>query len=124
MLEQGIVPNQGAERRAWVRYPCNLNTLYQPGSGELDHRWWFAKVCDLSSSGIGMILQRRVEPGTQLSVALHSQANSSSRTLEATVVHVLAHPEGWITGCAFASPLTETELHAYWSDQRLAKALE
>ncbi len=124
MSEQAATQNQESDRRVWVRYPCNLKTLYQPGSGRLDHRWWFAKVCDISTSGMGMIVRRRFEPGTQLSVALHSQATSFSRTLEATIVHAVEHTEGWLMGCAFATPLTNGELQAYWGDQRLAEAVE
>jgi hypothetical protein len=124
MSKQPAGERTKADRRAWVRYPCNLETLYQPGKGLLEHRWWFAKVCDISQSGIGIILRRQFEPGTQLSIALHSKSADFSRTIEATVVHVMPHPDGCLVGATFSSMLSEKELRAYWSDQRLAQAVE
>jgi hypothetical protein len=116
MSMQATAPQSGDERRAWVRYPCNVASLYQPGTGQLDHRWWFAQVRDISKKGIGLILPRRFEPGTQLAVALYSRIPAFSRTLEATVVHVAPLGENWAVGCAFAQGLSDDELHAYWSD--------
>src|SRR5438045_610027 len=125
MSEDSLPELHGADRRAWVRYPCNLQTLYQPGQGRLDHRWWFAKVRDISSSGIGLIVSRHFPVGSQLSLALYSAEPEVARTLEVNVVHVAPHPGGgWGLGCAFASPLSDDELRAYWSEQRLNQVVE
>jgi hypothetical protein len=112
------------ERRAWVRYPCNLPTLYQPGSGRLDHQWWFAKVRDLSTHGIGLILERHFDPGTLLTIALYSESAEVSCTVEATVAHISEQaPREWVVGCAFTTPISEDDLRAFWSEQRLSQAL-
>jgi hypothetical protein len=116
MSTDAVPETGGAERRAWVRYPCNLDTLFQPGKARVDHRWWFAKVRDISHTGIGLILPRRFEPGTLLSIALNSKLPAFSRTMEATVVHVMPNPDGWVIGCTFATALSEEELQAYWCE--------
>lgn len=101
------------ERRAAVRHLCNLDTLYQRGGGRLDLVWWIGLIRNLSAHGVGLLLDRRFEPGTLLTVALHSDSEKYSRTLEACVVHVTRQVEGsWLIGCAFAGQLSEAELQA------------
>src|SRR5436190_17839682 len=125
MSEEPVAEPCGDDRRAWVRYPCSLETLYQPGKGRLDHHWWFARVRDISSSGIGLILPQQFPPGTQLAIALHSSEQELSQTLEVNVVHVEPYEGGgWILGCTFVNQLSEDELRAYWSEQRLSQAVE
>lgn len=113
-----------AERRAWVRYPCNLRTLYQPGGNRLDQHWWFAKVRDISTHGIGMILERSFDPGTRLTIALYSSDQDISRTVEAIVVHMQPQDGRYVVGCTFDAPIEENELQAFWSDQRLSQAVK
>lgn len=114
-----------SDRRAWVRYPCNLQTLYQPGGNRLDHHWWFAKVRDISTHGIGLFLDRHFEAGCQLTIALYSATQDISRTVEATVVHIESQKDGsWSVGCSFEVPVSEEELRAFWSEQRLSQALD
>ncbi|MCS6852176.1 MAG: PilZ domain-containing protein [Gemmataceae bacterium] len=125
MSDEPVEMPPTGERRHWVRYPCNLETLYQPGDGRLDQRWWFAKVRDISGHGIGLVLGRRFSPGTHLTLALHSPAQQFSRTLEVVVVHAQPHAEGgWLIGCSFVSVLTPQELQAVWAEQRLAQVVE
>src|SRR5262249_51249130 len=110
MSEEPVADPRGDDRRAWVRYPCSLETLYQPGTGRLDQQWWFARVCDISSTGVGLILPQHFSPGTQLAIALHSSEQDLSQTLEAKVVHVEPYEGGsWILGCIFVNPLSEDE---------------
>jgi hypothetical protein len=125
MTEECFAPSSGAERRAWVRYPCNLETLCQPGEGRLDQPWWFAKVRDLSQHGIGLILNRPFELGDQLTVALYSPTLDVSRTLEARVAHIEpAEPGTWVVGCAFQQAISAEEMRAFWSEQRLSQAAD
>ncbi len=101
------------DRRARVRFPSHLETLCQPGSGRLDYAWWMSKVSDISRSGIGLILRQKFTAGTVLAVEIQNSKGDVLRTLQATVVHATAWPEGgWILGCAFVDPLTEQELQA------------
>ncbi|MFN4259483.1 MAG: PilZ domain-containing protein [Gemmataceae bacterium] len=105
------------ERRAWVRYPCQLETMYQPGRGRLDQRWWFATVRDISANGIGLILQRPFAPGEQIAVALYNPAQDLSRTVGATVVHAAPQEDGnWLIGCTFVEQLTEGEVLHCWTN--------
>jgi hypothetical protein len=102
-----------SERRAAVRHLCNLDTLFQPGEGRLDLVWWFARVRNISTEGIALLLGRRFEVGATLAIALQGQVQDVSRTIEARVVHASEVENGnWVVGCRFATPLTEAELKA------------
>jgi hypothetical protein len=117
MLKENLEKPANVERRAWVRVPCNLEAMYQPGQGRLDHMWWFAQVRDLSPRGIGLLLERRLEPGTRLSIALNSTSQDVSKTLEADVIHVSPQSgQVWLTGCSFVSTLNDDEFGGLWSD--------
>lgn len=101
----------GIERRIRARFSSNLETFCQPGTGRLENFWWTARVRDISSSGIGLILHRRFDPGTVLAVELQNNAQSIAVTIQARVMHVKAMGEGdWVHGCAFNQPLPEPDL--------------
>src|SRR5205823_4514922 len=77
------------------------------GSQEL----WPLVVRDVSAGGVGILLARRFEPGTELHIELPPGAASPARTLRARVVRVRAEKLGhWAHGCAFLTPLSEREL--------------
>jgi len=103
----------GNERRASVRVACDLDTTCQPLSGPRASSW-AARVVDISTGGLALVLDRRFEPGAMLSVRLASSDDESTRTLFLRVVHVSQHVDGaWQLGCAFASELAEEELQAF-----------
>jgi hypothetical protein len=103
--------SSGAERRVRVRYPTDRESLCQRGEGRLDHAWWLARVVDISTTGIGIILRQRFPNDTLLTIELQSSAGDVSRTLQTKVIHTTPHPEGgWVSGCAFVNPLTEEDL--------------
>src|SRR5262249_39835014 len=104
------------ERRAWVRYPygrvtaCNLNASIHPEGDEAAGHWQ-GTVQDLSVAGIGVLLERRFEPGTVLAVELRSPDHSVTRTLEMCVIRVSrAGQKRWLVGCVFTQPLSKEEL--------------
>ncbi len=104
----------GAERRVRVRYPTDRESLCQRGEGRLDHAWWLARVVDISSTGIGIILRQKFPSGTLLTIELQNSSGDLSRTLQTKVVHTTTHPEGgWVLGCAFVNPLTEDDLKVF-----------
>lgn len=106
----------GAERRVWVRHPCNLDTMCQPGEGRLDQFWWLAQVQDISPRGMRLVLGRRFESGTTLAIAMQSTTYAYSLTLQAEVVYANPHPSGgFATGCVFSRELTDDELKALLS---------
>src|SRR5262249_32954563 len=108
-------PTTAGERRAWVRVRTELEALCQPGSGRLDSAWWLAKICDISVGGLGLVLRRRFEPGTILTVDLDSPARKMARTFQAQVRHATTGTDGtWVVGCALANRLSDEELEALW----------
>jgi hypothetical protein len=106
----------GRERRVRVRYPTDRESMCQPGEGRLDQAWWLARLTDISTTGIALVLRQlrqKFPAGTILTVELQNWTGDISRTLPTRVVHMTPHPEGgWIMGCAFVKPLTEEELKA------------
>jgi hypothetical protein len=111
--QPGPAPTPSAgDRRAGVRHRVSLETFSQPGEGRLDQVWWPATVCDLSKTGIGLVVSRRFEAGTLLAVELQSSTDSGGRKLLAHVRHAVERPDGWLLGCAFTQELTDQELAA------------
>lgn len=98
------------ERRAHVRYPCEFDSSCSPISAARGSQWT-GKVRDISQGGIGIILSRRFELGTLLSVEIQEPDGRSSGSLLARVVHVTPHSSGgWAVGCCFTSELSEEEV--------------
>jgi hypothetical protein len=104
------------ERRKAERLACDLEGFYRPLGASPAGLWWLAGVRDLSVKGIGLILTRRLEPGTLLSVELQNAAETYQRTILARIVHVQETEDGsWRVGGMFISRLQEEELQALLS---------
>jgi hypothetical protein len=117
MSEPSALTPSGAERRASIRYPCNAdgfstdNACRPITTSQEDS--WSASVRDLSTGGVGIVVNRRFEPGTLLSVDLQDAEQTINRSLLVRVVRVLREgDEHWLLGCAFTNKLTEAELLA------------
>jgi hypothetical protein len=105
-------------RRGYVRYSLGLganctirSSVFEdaPPSTEL----WPLVVQDVSAGGIGILLARRCEAGTELSVELTGDAGRAPRSLPVKVVHVRKELHGhWAHGCTFLQPLDDAELLA------------
>ncbi len=110
-------PSAGSERRAAVRYPCSPENFSPDNSCRpitaRKNEAWTATVHDVSTSGVGIVVNRRFEPGTLLSVELQDVEQTVNRNLLVRVVR-LTRGEGdsWLLGCAFTSKLSESELLA------------
>ena len=77
---------------------------------------WPLVVQDVSASGIGVLLARRCEPGTELSVEVATGPNRPGWSLPVRVVRVRKDNYGhWMHGCAFLAPLDQPELIALLS---------
>lgn len=104
-----------AERRAWVRFDCDLEASYEP-AGAMKNAGWPAKVHDLSAGGVGLLLKHRFKPGSWLTLELKRPDGTLQHTIRVRVVHVnsvIADADPcWLTGCVFAAPLSESELAA------------
>jgi hypothetical protein len=73
---------------------------------------WPARVRDLSSGSIGLVLTRRFEPGTLLVIELEKKALNLTHTLVGRVVHATAQTNGWMIGCTLANKIAEDDLQA------------
>jgi hypothetical protein len=112
--QRGASTNPQAERRAYVRFPCDREITCQTLAGlRGDQEKWLANVRDISVGGVGFVIDRRFEKGTALVIELADQASASSRILLARVARVNAHGLGtWFVGCTFTNKLTDDELQA------------
>jgi hypothetical protein len=99
-----------AERRAWVRYPRKLVTMWRLlGDGGEEH--WTAGVRDLSPAGVGLVINRSFPPATVLTVRLQNSIRTYERSALVRVEHCTALPDGdWLVGCTFVVKLRTDEL--------------
>ena len=112
----------GDERRSSVRFAvgvgssCTINTSVfdsDPDDSSDASASWPLLVRDVSSGGVGILLARRCEPGTELLIELMTENGQEPRSLPVRVVRVRRDSLGhWIHGCEFLSPLGSRELTA------------
>jgi hypothetical protein len=99
-----------ANRRSSARLPCDqqypVRLLVLPGQPPV-----WGVTHDTSDVGLGLLLSRRVEPGTVLKLVVQQGAQADPETLSAQVVHATPFPRGgWLVGCQLSRPLREDEL--------------
>ena len=101
------------ERRAFIRLPSDLISNCRPAGRQHDVSWP-GQVRDVSCGGLGLLMQHRFRPGTVLDVELHDRSGKILRTVQVRVAHATAVLDdgrhAWLLGCAFAAPLSSTEL--------------
>lgn len=95
----------GPERRKTRRYPCGLEAVCQPANAAPCS----ARIVDLSAAGIGLLLDRPLQPGDAVAVQLRTA--NGPRTLQMEVIHVAkAAPGCWLIGGAFLDGLDPAEI--------------
>jgi hypothetical protein len=102
-------------RRVTVRYPSNLRASCEPlaARGKTGTEWQ-GLVKDVSRSGLGLLLDRRFEVGTVLTIDLPLDPHCSYMVL-ARVAHATAQPEGdWLVGCVLLDPAAGEQLVRTW----------
>jgi hypothetical protein len=105
----------GPERRVAVRYPVSpdgfsTENTCRPISSQPDETWT-AVVRDMSTGGLGLVVNRRFEPGTLLIVDVHDVEQTTNRSLLVRVVHAVRDLDNaWFLGCSFPSAMSEAEL--------------
>jgi hypothetical protein len=98
------------ERRAWVRLPSDGDASCRLAGAEYG---WLGRVRDISQGGIALILRRQMQPETDLIIDLATR-DGEVRSLPARVVRVTLERNGcWITGCEFASTLSQEKLQSF-----------
>ena len=109
------------ERRAWVRCASDREASCQPrhaATMEDVETNWPGIIRDASPGGIGLILKRRFEPGTVLSVEVAVKPEGRCSFL-ARVVHATPYRKGrWVIGCAFARPIEQQELRIFLPEKQ------
>jgi hypothetical protein len=103
----------GAERRRAERHAGNRALLCDVSEGEGGERWT-ARIHDVSTTGIGLLLSRGPERGTVLTLRFRPPTDSIVPPREACVIHARReHPQAlFVVGCAFACELSPDELQA------------
>jgi hypothetical protein len=99
-----------AERRLWVRYPCEFETTFSPLRGSVAGRME-ARIRDVSRGGTSLLTDEPCEPGSLLAVELPAANESAATEALAYVVRCSPQAEGgWENGCVFALELPDEEL--------------
>ncbi len=81
------------------------------GDAEGSQESWPLLIRNVSLRGLGILLARRFEPGTELTVCIPAGPVTRARTLRARVVRVEPDSLGhWVHGCLFAKELAQEEL--------------
>jgi hypothetical protein len=108
------------ECRAWERHPCDLRGACQPIAANRGHDLsWPAKIRNLSLGGVGLVLERRFEPGVILFLELTFPGSDSPETLMARVVYARAIAGNqWFLGCAFCRPLSPGKIESLVGSSR------
>jgi hypothetical protein len=103
-----------ANRRLYVRHVAGAATVRQPvATWTTEQLKWEAHIRNVSRSGIGLILPRRVGRGTRLAIDIPGANGASPHTVLARIVRVLEEPDTcWFVGCTFVSELSDEELQA------------
>src|SRR6266478_2669441 len=106
---------RGEERRACVRYLCQLDGSCQPVGQPTTGESWLGKLRDISATGVKLMVNRRFELGTLLVLDLPHAGWEASRMLLCRVVRVSKEPLGsdWEVGCTLAHELSHDEVQSF-----------
>jgi len=104
------------ERRAVIRFTVGRDGTCRPALANPPHNvpaWW----TDISTLGIGLIVEEPFEPRTLLVVELNGEAGGPMRLRLARVRHVTRWgADRWWLGCKLCSEATAEELETLLAD--------
>jgi hypothetical protein len=122
-LATGAAPS-GAHCRVWPRHECELPGSCAPLTARDDSIVsWNGKLRDISLGGVGLVLSRRFEAGTVLSLELTAAAEGAPQRFLVRVVRVLPEPDHkWLLGCVLLSRLSQEKLQALLASARSKSA--
>ena len=111
------------ERRAWVRYHCELKVRCAEGKPGKPQRAlasfnyqnlgkrWAAKVFNISRGGMKLEVACFFKVGALFHLELDSVPGSKPLTIAARVTHIDSQHHGiWTIGCTFCKPLGRSQL--------------
>lgn len=107
---------KGQNRRTSVRFPLHVGTSGKVDAdalGETDPpETWPLVVHDVSVGGVGILLARRFEPNTVLSIELAVSGSEPPKRFKCKVVRVQAESAGhWVHGCTFLNPMSKDDVN-------------
>jgi hypothetical protein len=109
-MSDAVPSEAGAERRASVRQRFEWDVSCELTTYGVSERWT-AQVRDISVDGLGLVLDRCLDPGIVLEVELTSRDGSLAYTIVARVSHSRALGAGeWLAGCTLVGRVSEEEL--------------
>lgn len=101
---------QDPDQRHWTRYSCDLRARYRPVK-VTERTKRAARVTDISACGMGLLVPRREDAGSVLSIDVYDQDMQRSFRILACVVRVAAlGKEEWKLGCNFIRQISSGEL--------------
>lgn len=105
------VGSEPDDRRVSTRYPCGRKCVCWPiGQGSYCG-FWAAKVRDISTAGICLLINRSFEPGTVLVVEMDETADDDSRLLLARIARRAERKRGgYVLGCSLTMELSDHDL--------------
>jgi hypothetical protein len=116
VLSAEIQQRSKTDRCALVRFSCSQEVYCQPvaaSTAKESETRWLGRFREISADGLALVLRRRFEPGTSLTIELAGKTKQERRSFPVQVVQCT--PEGqsrWIIECELLSPLTEEQLQA------------
>ncbi len=103
--QETCAPNQ----RATIRYRCPPAAAGRVYLAE-DLAFIRAWLHNLSTTGIGLVLNKPLHEGLLLTIQLRGTRQQKRFHLEARVVHSTPKDGAWLVGCQFVTPLSAGDL--------------
>src|SRR5262245_24953872 len=100
------VTEKPLECRIFRRFACSMQaTCRLVGSTESP---WLAMVQDVSPGGVGIVMDRSIEPGTQLIIEITDAPGAVAAVFLAAVAHASERSDGtWLIGCSFVNEMSK-----------------
>jgi hypothetical protein len=110
------------ERRTGARYLCQIKTLYHAGDERtdmFDKTWNVARIIDISTRGVALLLKFPVSSGTVLSLVPMISSWNPDWVLSARVMNVRPAAERrFCLGCEFVEPLSSGQLQVFLQNSK------
>jgi hypothetical protein len=104
------------DRRGAERHDCSEAT---PCTIPLTGQRFWARVRNVSQTGVGLVTNRPFPAKTRLLVVLPASAALAPHKLRVNVIHCSRYTDGnWLLGCRFAAPLGGEELETLFRQWR------
>ncbi|MBY0527058.1 MAG: PilZ domain-containing protein [Gemmataceae bacterium] len=99
----------GHERRTSIRHPCGLEANCSP-IALLRSDPWPVVIRDISRTGVGLVLDYPLPPGTFMALELPQISTQPIKVIVTCIRQQL--DESWILGCAFSRELRFEQVEA------------